>query len=80
VLRFAYDFRMPFDNHVSERDVRMVKRQQKISGCRRTSVGAERSLAIRSYLPTARNQGLRPIDVLIAPVAGRPWVPQAAGR
>jgi transposase len=51
VLRFAYDFRMPFDNHLS------VKLQQKISGCWRSSAGAERFLAIRSYLSTARNQG-----------------------
>jgi transposase len=79
VLRFAHDFRVPFDNNLSERDLRMVKLQQKISGCWRTSAGAERFLAIRSYLSTARKQGLRPIDVLIALAAGRPWVPLAAG-
>jgi transposase len=79
VLRFAHDFRVPFDNNLSERDLRMVKLQQKISGCWRTSAGAERFLAIRSYLSTARKQGLRPIDVLMALAAGRPWVPQAAG-
>jgi transposase len=79
VLRFARDFRVPFDNNLSERDLRMVKLQQKISGCWRTRAGAERFLAIRSYLSTARKQGLRPIDVLIALAAGRPWVPQAAG-
>jgi len=79
VLRFAHDFRVPFDNNLSERDLRMVKLQQKISGCWRTSAGAERFLAIRSYLSTARKQGLRPIDALMALAAGRPWVPQAAG-
>jgi len=78
VLRFAHDFRVPFDNNLSERDLRMVKLQQKISGCWRASAGAERFLAIRSYLSTARKQGLRPIDVLMALAAGRPWVPQAA--
>jgi transposase len=79
VLRYAHDFRVPFDNNLSERDLRMVKLQQKISGCWRTSAGAQRFLAIRSYLSTARKQGLRPIDVLTALAAGRPWVPLAAG-
>ena len=79
VLRFARDFRVPFDNNLSERDLRMVKLQQKISGCWRTTAGAERFLAIRSYLSTARKQGLRPIEVLMALAAGRPWVPLAAG-
>ena len=79
VLRFAHDFRVPFDNNLSERDLRMVKLQQKISGCWRTTRDAERFLAIRSYLSTARKQGQQPIDVLTALAAGRPWVPLAAG-
>ena len=79
MLRFAHDFRVPFDNNLAERDIRMVKLQQKISGCWRTREGAERFLAIRSYLSTARKQGLRPIDVLCRLAAGQPWLPQAAG-
>ena len=79
VLRFAHDFRVPFDNNLSERDLRMIKLQQKISGCWRTTQGAERFLAIRSYLSTARKQGRRPIDVLSQLAAGQPWVPLAAG-
>jgi transposase len=75
VLRFATDFRVPFDNNLSERDLRMIKLQQKISGCWRTTHGAERFLAIRSYLSTARKQGQRPIDVLAALAAGQPWLP-----
>jgi transposase len=47
-LRFATDFRVPFDNNLCERDLRMIKLQQKISGCWRTTDGAERFLAIRS--------------------------------
>jgi transposase len=77
VLRFAHDFRVPFDNNLSERDLRMIKLQQKISGCWRTTHGAERFLAIRSYLSTARKQGQRPIDVLAALAAGQPWLPPA---
>lgn len=78
VLRFAHDFRVPFDNNLSERDLRMVKLQQKISGCWRTTEGAERFLAIRSYLSTARKQRQRPIDVLTRLAAGQPWLPAPA--
>ena len=78
-LRFAHDFRVPFDNNLVERDLRMVKLQQKISGCWRTTAGAERFLAIRSYLSTARKQGKRPLEVLTGLTAGAPWMPMAAG-
>ena len=79
VLRFAHDFRVPFDNNLCERDLRMIKLQQKISGCWRTTAGAERFLVIRSYLSTARKQGQRPIDVLCRLAAGEAWLPHAAG-
>ena len=78
-LRFAHDFRVPFDNNLCERDLRMVKLQQKISGCWRTTEGAERFLKVRSDLSTARKQGQRPVDVLLALGAGQPWLPLAAG-
>jgi hypothetical protein len=77
-LRFCHDFRVPFDNNLVERDLRMVKLQQKISGCWRTTKGAERFVAIRSYLSTARKQGRRPVVVLSELAAGRPWLPMAA--
>jgi hypothetical protein len=79
VLRFATDFRVPFDNNLSERDLRMIKLQQKISGCWRTTEGAERFLAIRSYLSTARKQGQTPLEALNRLAAGEPWIPAAAG-
>ncbi len=77
-LRFAHDFRAPFSNNLAEQDIRMVKLQQKISGCWRTKEGAERFLAVRSYVSTARKQGYRPLDVLGKLTAGRPWLPAAA--
>jgi transposase len=79
VLRFAHDFQVPFDNNLCERDLRMVKLQQKISGCWRTRQGAERFLAIRSYLSTARKQSQRPSEVLTKLAGGEPWLPMAAG-
>ena len=75
VLRFAYDFRVPFDNNQAERDIRMVKLQQKISGGWRTSEGAEAFLAVRSYLSTARKQRHSAMTVLRDLFNGNPWSP-----
>jgi len=75
VLRFAHDFRVPFDNNQAERDIRMVKLQQKISGCWRTITGAEQFLAIRAYLSTARKNEQSTIDVLTALGHRQPWLP-----
>lgn len=79
VLRFATDFRAPFTNNLAENDIRMVKLQQKISGCWRTDEGAKRYLRIRSYISTARKQGHRPLDVLAELAAGRAWMPMTTG-
>jgi len=75
VLRFAGDFRVPFDNNQAERDIRMIKLQQKISGCWRTITGAEQFLALRAYLSTAAKHGRSPIDALTALGDRRPWLP-----
>jgi transposase len=79
VLRFAHDFQVPFDNNLVERDIRMVKLQQKISGCWRTSTGADQFLALRAYLSTARKQSRHILDALTRLAAHDPWIPQAAG-
>lgn len=78
VLRFAHNLDVPFDNNLVERDIRMVKLQQKISGCWRTSTGAEHFLALRAYLSTARKQGQRLLDALTQLATHDPWLPQAA--
>lgn len=78
VLRFAHDFQVPFDNNLAERDIRMVKLQQKISGCWRTPTGADHFLALRAYLSTARKQGRHIINALTHLAAHDPWIPQSA--
>jgi transposase len=77
VLRFAADFRVSFDNNQAERDVRMVKLQQKISGGWRSEDGARAFLAVRSYLSTARKHGQHALVVLRELFAGQAWVPAA---
>jgi transposase len=78
VLRSLDDLRAPFDDNQGERDVRMVKLQQKISGCWRTLPGAQAFLTLRSYISTARKQGMNPLVVLGQLFAGRPWLPAPA--
>jgi len=79
VLRFATDFQVPFDNNQAERDIRMVKLQQKISGGWRSQTGAKSSLAVRSYLSTARKQNQDALQVLRVLFTGNAWVPAGPG-
>jgi transposase len=77
-LRFTRDFSVPPDNNGSERDIRMIKLKQKVSGCLRTLTGARQFCAIRSYLSTAAKHGLSFFDALIMLAKGEPWMPATA--
>jgi transposase len=76
-LRFTADFRAPPDNNGSERDIRMVKLRQKVSGCLRSLTGARQFCAIRSYLSTSAKHDLGAFEALVMLTKGQPWMPAA---
>ncbi len=75
-LRFATDPRSPWDNNAAEREIRMAKLRQKISGGMRTLTGAQHFAALRSYLATTAKHGIDGLDALTQLTTGNPWHPQ----
>lgn len=71
ILKFFIKKNVPFDN-LAERDLRMIKLKQKISGCFRTKKGAEIFCRIRSYISTIRKHGYSIIDSIQLDIEGNP--------
>ena len=75
VFCFLEDLRVDFDNNQAERDLCMIKVQQKVSGCFRSLTGAQAFSRIRGYLSTLRKQGLPLLPALQATLSGHPLLP-----
>ena len=78
VLAFLDDLTIPFDNNQAERDLRLLKTQQKVSGCFRSDTGAEAFARLRSYLSTLRKQGITLLDALRTLFTDSPLYPAFA--
>lgn len=75
ILLFTTDLAIPFSNNGSERDLRPVKTQLKISGCHRSAAGARAWLRVRGFISTVRKHGLDVMTALRDAITGNPWQP-----
>ena len=74
ILRFMYNFEVPFTNNLAEQDIRMCKVKYKISGCFRSMKGLRIFCRIRGYIGTARKQSINLFTAIEDAVSGRPFM------
>lgn len=79
VLAFAHAWAVPFDNNQAERDLRMIKVPQKISGTFRDAAGADAFCRIRGYISTLRKQARHVLTALEQTFLGQPPLPALQG-
>jgi hypothetical protein len=74
-LNFMFDFRIPFGNNLAERDIRMTKIQQKVSGGFRSFQGARIFCRIRGYISTVKKNSVPVLEAIHDVFLGHPFVP-----
>ena len=78
-LRFLNDFRVPFTNNLAERDLRMIKVKEKISGSFASFKGGEIFCRVRSYISTLKKNNISVLQGLRDALAGKAYIPVGVG-
>jgi len=74
-LRFLSDFRVPFTNNLAERDLRMIKVKEKISGSFASFRGGEIFCRIKSYISTLKKNNISILQGLRDALVGKSYLP-----